>query len=251
MNKKIKYCIINLIAMFSLLFSGCYSVPQQLQQVKYNDPVFDKSISVLPLHEMRNQYSSSASKDVLGFLPLVLYFTREHETPEFDSDLSRFNSMYANNYNYLYREAVGRINDDIFSALKHSDLFKNTYQSYSADESSANYLLEGELLSTRAYETMFIYGITYIGAFPLWMLGLPAIQRSYCLNINLRVVDSTTDKVLWEKKFNKELSYTLSMYSPKSNQLGLNSENLKLWHDYFVKEIMNEAIPEIKASIEK
>ena len=246
MLKVFKNCALSLIAIFSLLFSGCYSVPVKTPSVKYNGPIFDKTLAVMPLQEMREKLNSDNGWLIL--LPLVPYGTLTTETPEFDEELNKSDSKYAQYYKFRYQEAINEFDKEIFLTLKKAKLFTKTNQIHSTASDVSDYLLEGELLSTKKTGNGITYGLS-LGILPFMLFGVPTAKHTYYLIINLRLINSNTEEVIWEKEFEVNQGYLACIYSPYPD--GLELDKLKIFYDYFINEIMVKAIPEIKTAIEK
>ena len=250
MNRKVTYCIINLIAMSSLIFSGCNIIPEKSPKVVYDKPVFNKTIAVMPVEEMR--IPTPDFKPSLMLIPLVPYEADSRETLVYDEnwgDNSSLDTDYIENRRYKYQKLNSVLIKDIFNALQNSKLFRKTFQVNSNSTKFTNYSIETDLISTKEYLIGTMYGLSILGTIPI-LLGAPAGHCTYELSLNFRLINNEKKQVVWEKEIKEEEGYLVGLYyGPSATRIIL--DEYKKLYDYLINQIMVQAMPEIKAAIEK
>ena len=251
MNRKVTYCIINLIAMSSLIFSGCNIIPEKSPKVVYDKPVFNKTIAVEQIQEMREKQNYFNMDASLLLIPLWLYKTTIiYEAPEYNKNIELAKSKYYEFDKYRYYILPREISKEIYSSIKYSNIFSNVKKPYSNLSINTDYILQCDLISTLYTQIETFYGISIL-ILPFMIAGSPlAINKRY-LSIKFTLIDNKTKVVIWEHKFTDYLRFYASVKERKSSYRRISQESSKQIYDYLINQIMIQVIPEIKAAIEK
>ena len=249
MLKLFKNCAVSLIAIFSLLFTGCFSsVPMKTQPVKYNGPVFDKTLAVIPLEEMRIPTSFNGW---LLLIPLVPYVSGSTEELRYDENWGNIDDLSGGGtirrYRYRYQRMSKALFEQIFRKIKNSNLFSNVYKTDSDSDIFTDYILKTELISTKQNNVNTLFGLSIAGIFPL-LLGIPSGIEAHELVISFRLIENTQKTVIWEKELKEEEGYIGSAWR---NVEFSTLDEYKEFYNYLINEMMIQVIPEIKAAIEK
>lgn len=153
-------------------------------------PVSDKKVAVIPFDDYRNSENTSGSVG-FAYLPLMPFGWVEYNRP----DAAR---MFITIQQYEFTPAEDFPKAAALS-LRKSGLFKDAYFSFGNDD-KADYVLCGEIKSTKYVGNMWTYGLSFFGSY-LWILGLP-VGNSEC-ELAIVLTLKKQNKVVWEYTFNR------------------------------------------------
>lgn len=192
-----------------LITAGC-STQQSLvyRANSYPPPAMStgKKIAVLPFVDGRTNINQNAI--ALNLLPFVLYGWQEYNVPE--GVPMHLRSGVWPNFKPTEDFPKALVND-----LQNTGLFSDSFFSYQRE--SADYAVEGRILSTRYYGRSYSYYLGIVGV-DLQLLGFPAFRVENDLSLELRLVKSATDETLFSKTYTAtpRISFS-SLYNVKSD----------------------------------
>ena len=189
-------------------------------------PVLNKSVAVPPFADQRP--SENGNYILTYLIPLMPYGWQDFNTPESVQ-------MHCNSGLWTFRP-----NEDFAKAvaeeLNNTSLFKEVFFTYKT--SDADLILRGRINSTKYDCKVISYFLSIWGPL-LWFIGFPASYVENQLFLSFQLVDQRTDEIIWERSFSKLQGKISLIYSLQSDFL----------YDSFLKEMMKEAIPEIRTKL--
>jgi uncharacterized protein YceK len=243
MSKSIKKYFI-LFTFLCSLFSGCSSIPKKTAKISE-----DKIVTITPIHESR-KYNFNGNSTWWLMIPLFPYRSYTGENPLYYEKADSSNNEGKVKFRkYKYYLLPNVLNKKIYSAVKDSKIFDKTLKSYTNNFIKTKYTFEAEILSTKNTLSETLYGLS-IGALPLALLGLPIELRTIYLAINFRLLNNKANKIIFDKKIGKEMSFIGGFYYGLDKDIILKTE-VEKYYDDLSNEIMEEAIPEIRSAVEK
>lgn len=214
-----------------LVLSGCASQrawTYKAEPYVKATPILNKSVSVPPLSDQRNNVNNNYV--MMYLIPLMPFGWQDLNTPEGVQ-------MHMNSGLWLFKPAED-FAKAIAEELNNTSIFKEVFFTYR--ESEADLTLKGKLISTKYSGYIISYGLSVEGPL-LWLFCFPSSYVSNELALQLQLVDTKTDNILWEQSFNKEDSHIDIIYALQPDFM----------YDTLLKEIMKEAIPSIKSKLDK
>ena len=174
-------------------YSGSYGEMRSFSIPLPGDP----TVGVLPAEDERgyrsyndndndNETGGSFYLGMLPFFPFGWHFMRHPEQSGGFATLSQFDF----NPSEDLAEAAAL-------SLKASKLFAKVERVRDPKKCDCTYLWRTKLRNTNYCGYLFTYGITYIGAPFLWVIGFPDGLSSVRLDIDFELVERATGRVVW------------------------------------------------------
>ncbi len=190
-------------------------------------PAYSKKVIVTPFEEMRGS-KNQAGTYWLYLIPLMPYGWGQYERP----DAARmFNTI--NEFTFTPSEDLAKA---AAYSLRRSNLFEDVFFSFGGDKDKADFVFEGEILSTKYRGSVWSYGLSVYGPL-LWFIGLPAGRSYNDLSLALRMKDISAKKLLWEKTYQVNQRITQGLY--------YSSGHDARGYSMLMQNVMNDAITEI------
>jgi len=202
--------------------------------IRFTDgPAYAKKIVVTPFEEMRGSKNQTGTY-FLYLIPLMPYGWGEYERP----DAARmFNTIQE--FNFTPSEDLAKA---AAYSLRRSNLFEDAFFSFGGDKEKAQWILEGEILSTEYRGSIWSYCLSAYGPV-LWILGLPAGRSHNDLSLALRVKDVQTKDLLWEKTYSVTSVVTQGLYY----SFGYDVKG----YSVLMQDIMNDAIADMNREFQE
>jgi hypothetical protein len=228
-RKTVASLLLVFVVIVQVGFSGCTS-----QRVwTYNpeakielEPMLDKSVAVPPLIDER--VNMNLNRSGLGLIPLFPYGWQTMNTPEGGQD-HRASGFWLFTPTEDFAKAIA-------VELEHSGLFEEVFFTHRPGE--ADLSLRGTIVSTEYTSKMYTYCLSLVGVY-LWLFGFPSGSALNELILDLKLVDNTTEQVIWDSRYKKSAHSTSWIYA-------LNSD---FFYDTMLKEIMEEVIVSLKKNL--
>ena len=185
-----------------------------------------KSVVVTPFKDSRE----NVNKDMVRmyYIPLVPFGWQRFDIPE--GSMAHTNSgMWAN---YAPKDDFAKA---LVQELQEARVVKEVFFDYKKGNSDLQ--IKGEILNTKYNGKILTYGLSIYGGV-LWYIGAPMSIISNELSIELSIIDSKTDKILFSKTYiAPKYKKTSWVYFVKSD---FNySEMLKGLYNQFVEDFKN------------
>jgi hypothetical protein len=189
------------------------------------EPTSSFSVAVLPFEDIRK--NENKNRVLLYLIPLFPYGWAEYETPE-----GQEQHITSTLWQFKPADDLARA---VAQEVENARIFKETFVSNRASE--GDYVLLGEIVSTRYEGKMFSYGFSAYAAY-LWILGLPAATHSNHLELRLRLSKTPSDPPVWTQTISGGTSHTSWLYVMKPD----------FEYDVMLKEGMREALASLRAA---
>lgn len=165
-----------------------------------------KKVAVLPFEDMR----PNENQDLYGLflIPLMPYGPQNLDSPEGIS-------MHTTSGPWINYKPTEDFPKALAEDLRNTGLFSDAFFDYRRD--NGDYAIKGKILNTRYVGRTITYGLSAYGVY-LWFLGLPAGWTQNNLSVDLALVDSKSEKPLFEKTYTATPRQNYSwIYSVKSD----------------------------------
>jgi len=224
-----KYGVL-LAGLFCMLMTGCAS--QKAWVYDSNDYDFqpkltDKKIVVLPFKDKRD--GENKNNILMYMIPLMPFGPMDMSAPE-GSQMHVNTGLWTN---YKPAEDYAKA---LAEELDGTGLFKESYFDYKAGD--ADYVIKGELLSTRYKGKLLTYGLSVYGPM-LWFVGLPASTVTTELGVELSLVNATTDQVVFSRKYDatpiQKMSFLFKLHNDFTYAEMLKEVYWKFCNDLYEK----------------
>lgn len=209
------------------LFAGCsqqcawtYSEEPPVE----SNPIYDKVVAVPPLADRRVQ-NSNADNIAIGYIPLVPYGWQDYNTPE-----AAGGHVTSGLWIFKPTEDFAKA---IANELRNSGIFKDVYFTYKPSDSDL--VLRGDIKSTH-FRGQHYTACLSVAAPVLWLIGVPFGSATNELELDLRLVNTTTRQVLWKYSGKREKTMTSWIYS-------INSD---FYYNQLLKEMMRDALNSLR-----
>jgi hypothetical protein len=224
------FIFIVLISIYGCGTTAKFVYPANVKDIRHitDTPFKQSKVAIIPFKEKRGDENDSSTY-WLYLIPLMPYGYGKYERP----DAARmFNTI--SEFEFDVSEDLAKAS--VYS-LKESGLFQDVFFTFGGEKDKANYLLEGEILSTNYEGKLWTYGLSVYGPLP-WFFGLPAGTSTNELDLVLKLTNLQTNQVIWKKQYKKEISITQGLY-------------YKFGHDvrgysYLMQDSMNDAIDDMQ-----
>nr|WP_320048481.1 hypothetical protein [uncultured Desulfuromonas sp.] len=180
-----------------------------------------KTVAVAPFEDVRGTTNHFGTY-FLYWIPLSPGGYIEYERP----DTARTFGLHFTPTDDLAKSAV--------YSLQKSNLFEEAFLSFRGDKSQADYLLEGEIISTRFQSNQWSYGLSVYGP-TLWLIGLPAGSTENDLALSLTLTDLKTGELLWQNQYEMNNKVIQGLY------YNLTDGGLETYAR-LMQDIMNQAV---------
>lgn len=224
MDKKLLTIILSVFLMVTLV--GCASQrvwTYRAEPYVKTEPLVNKKVAVIPLVDKRQNINENRTG--LGYIPLFPYGWQDFYTPEGAQ-------MHITSGLWMFKPAED-FSKAIAEEVQNAGIFKEAFFTYKASE--GEYVLRGEIKSTRYEGKLYTYCISFAGVY-LWFLGLPAGSAQNTLEISLHLEDLASGQILWEGSYTKNDGSTSWIYAMQPD----------FFYDSLLKDIMKEVIPSLK-----
>ena len=237
MNKK--RIIINLyLSVIIVLLTGCgttakFVYPHDGRQLVRlaETPQYQKKIAVTPFDDMRGNKNQSGTR-LLALIPLMPFGYFEYDRPDAAKPFLTVQEFDFNPSEDLAKATA--------YSLRKSGLFEDAFFTFGGEKDKAQFLLEGEILSTKHTGTLWTYGLSGLAGY-VWVLGAPVGSSMNNLALKLKLTDIISKKTIWGKSYNLKNKITQGLY-------------YNMGHDVIIfpslmQEIMNDAIKDMDKSL--
>ena len=164
------------------------------------DPLANVSVIVLPFEDRRLKENSNFI--MIYLIPLVPFGWQTFHTPEGPQ-------MHVNSGLWQFRPA-----DDFARAVAqevdNARIFRETFVGNRASE--ADYVLLGEITSTKYEGKIISYGLSVYGPL-LWLFGFPASTTSNELTLTLKLAKTPSSPAVWTHTISGETSAVSWIYA--------------------------------------
>ena len=230
------------IVVFLTLCSGCavtsnFEYPAKAKSlIRFADePIYQQKIVVTAFEDMRGDETQVGTL-FWCLVPLVPFCVANYERPEEAAWMLHPVRPFQFDPAWNLAEAA------VYS-LRKSNLFEEVSFAFKDDLGDADFLLEGEIISTDYRGSVNSYGLSILGSI-LYLFGLPTGKSHNDLILFLQLKDVETKTILWEEKYSKTHSVTHGLYY---NQFGSDIK----YYSVMMQEIMNDAIEDINSQLQK
>lgn len=188
-----------------LLVFGCASgrdwkyTPEARQSIA---PLADVSVGVLLFEDQRA--NTNENRVLLYLIPLMPFGWADYETPE-----GQVAHITSQQWQFKPADDLARA---VAQEIENARIFRETFVSNRA--SDADYVILGDIVSTKYEGKIFSYGLSVYGPL-LWFLGLPSSNHSNRLELRLRLHESPSEPPLWTHTITGYTGGTDWIYSMK------------------------------------
>jgi hypothetical protein len=190
----------------------------------------NKKVAVVPFEDSRSDKNSEVY--LLSYIPLFPVGWASYERPD---AAKRF--LTVGEFTFTPSEDLAKA---AAYSLKKSGLFSEAFFSYGADKDKADYVLEGEILSTKYDGKIITYGFSVYGSL-FWLVGLPAGTSNNELSLSFKLKDSKTNQVLWKNQYDLKNSMLQGAYYNWGRDVKSYSS--------MMEEIMNKVVQDISRDL--
>jgi hypothetical protein len=182
--------------LLAVALSGCASPPRSWsyapERRSATDPLSNVSVVVLPFEDRRPDENSDFTS--VSFLPLVPFGWMTYHTPEgvqrhLTSTLWQFQP--AEDFARAVAQEVG-----------NAGIFRETFVGDKA--SDADYVLLGEIASTKYEGKVLTYGLSVFVGPLLWFVGFPVSTTSNELILTLKLAKTPSAPAIWTHTIGRE-----------------------------------------------
>jgi hypothetical protein len=193
-------------------------------------PTYQKKVAVVPFEDMRGNENSSGTM-YLYLIPGMPFSWVTYERP----DAAR---MFVSIAEFEFDASEDLAKAAAYSFRK-SGLFEDAFFTFGGDKEKADWILEGEMISTNYQGNLWTYGLSVYGP-ALWFLGLPAGTSYNEMVLTMRLSDVSTGILLWEQAYNRNSKIIQGLYYSMGH-------DIRGYADLY-QDIMNDAVQEIGRS---
>ena len=220
--------LINLCACAS---SVKYYYPADKNDIlSYVEPKVNKAVTVKILEDSRG-YKNKLNY-LKSFIPLALYGSAEVVRTDSGAQyvsVAKFDM-----------DVINDLTNSTFYSINKSNLFNKT-----CDENknlcSSNYVLEGNLNKFTYEGALYTYGLSVYGSL-LHFIGLPAGSSKNIIDIDFKLRDVKSKKVVWSGNYKKVHKHLNGMYY----NYGEDVDNYNIMY----QEIMNEVVEDLRNTLD-
>ncbi|MFA5205613.1 MAG: hypothetical protein WC708_14550 [Lentisphaeria bacterium] len=220
------------------LLCGCGTTAKFVYPANYStlvqvaaSPVTEKKVAVPPFDDQRgddNQFGTL----LLYLIPLMPFGWVDYERP----DAAR-GFLTVQTFDFTPSEDLPKA---AAYSLRRSGLFADAFFTFGGEKDKADFILEGQILSSRYTGSMWTYGLSLLGP-NLWFVGFPAGRSHNYLVIALQFKDAKTRKIIWEKSYDLEYSVTQGLYYSWGHDVR--------GYAYLMQQVMNDAVTGISSAV--
>ena len=195
-------------------------------------PAYQKKVAVTPFEDMRgdkNQFSTM----FLYLIPAMPFGWIEYERPDAARSFSTINEFDFDASEDLAKAAA--------YSLRKSGLFQDAFFTFGGDKEKADYLLQGEMLSTTYKGSHWTYGVSIFCPY-LWLVGLPIGTSRNELIVSMKMTDLSTGRPVWEKTYELEHKVTQGFY--------YNFGDDVRGYSHLMQQVMNDAVNDMNRKLQ-
>jgi hypothetical protein len=185
------------------------------------------SVAVLPFEDLRENVNRN--RVMLYLIPLMPFGWADYETPE-----GQEQHITSSLWQFKPSDDLARA---VAQEVENARIFQETFVSNRASE--GDYVLLGEIVSTRYQGKILSYGLSAYGP-ALWILGLPAGTHSNELELRLRLAKSPSDPPIWTHTIKGSTSHTSWLYVMRPD----------FEYDSMLKAGMPEALDSLRRAVQ-
>ncbi len=196
------------LLVLSITISGCitgrFTYPGNNVALKrmYNEPHHQKSVVVVPVSEGR-KIGNNFSESFRYLIPLTFKASFTYYRPE---SANAYNTIE----NFEFTPNID-ITKAVHATLEHSNLFQTVRYAHSYNENDYDYVLEGQILSTKYTGDIYPYGLSVFGPL-LWLFGIPAGASHNELSIQMTMKKISSQEIIWQYTFTNNFSIRQGLY---------------------------------------
>ena len=207
-------------------------------------------ITVVPFRDARPSHKAAEGREresvlaklpesrgsfAIGWVPLMPYAWKCRQMPEVkQGSLATLRSFWCDFDRELAEAAM--------TSMKEAGFFRDVRFAETPEEADTRFLFTGTIHSTRYEGERLTYGLTYLGAPLLWVLGCPTAVSHNHLCVSFRVVDRQEHKVLWRFRYEGEEARTHFLYARVGEDAAM--------YALLMKQAMNAALHDLKTQVE-
>ncbi|MCQ2396909.1 MAG: hypothetical protein MJ106_04345 [Lentisphaeria bacterium] len=186
--------------------------------------------SVMPLLMKRGSFAT-------GWLPFMPYAWISRVKPEANDEgsLATLGSFWCQWDKELAEAAV--------KSLEASTFFQEVKSAESRENAETRYIFTGSIWSTEYQGERITYGVTYLLAPALWLIGFPDAVSHNKLGITFRIIDLQTGRPIWRYRFEGKDSTVHFLYA----RVGEDASR----YAQLMKTAMNAVLFDLKTQLEK
>ncbi len=194
-----------------------------------------KTVAVLPFLDQRGVQDAEPDEAgdhgsfYLGFIPLMPFGYIIKGEPEKTDDFVSLGRFHFDAVNDLTHAAA--------VSLKSSGLFADVKRAGSLQQTNADYVWRGKILSTRYRGNMYSYCITYFLSPLFWIIGAPCGTSWNTLHVQFELVERTSGKVVWQYDYHHQDSINHWIYARIGKDVSL--------YPRLMKHAMNRALGDL------
>jgi hypothetical protein len=190
-----------------VIFLQCRS-PQSFSYIPRESPEpkvkLEKRIGILPFKDLRPEKHEYRIVFLYIIFPLILWQTFDEERP----------SKYDSNYKFHFNEDLRRA---LRSELESNRQFSEVYLTEKAMPENYDLKIETEIFSTKEKITGTAYGLG-IFIIPFTYLGIPIANVENEINLNLKILETKSNKLLFQKEYTNKANRYQSRYNSEKFQ---------------------------------
>ena len=198
-----------LLSLAAMLLASCAStasfnyaiIPGSIP--RYDPLPAEISIAVLPFQDKRIRYleADGSSQDergsyAAGWIPLMPYGWVEKVFPEQNRG-NRFATLTS-----YWCQFDRELSQAAVTSLEYCQLFSQVRRVETSEQADTDWILRGYYTLTEYQGERLTYGLTYLGAWPLWLIGFPCAVSHCRLALDFDIVERATGKILWRLAYN-------------------------------------------------
>ncbi len=181
---------------------------------RFRHPISHQSVCVEPFRDFRQatlqnetpELSSERGSFALGWVPLMPYAWVSKPRPEVagDHNFATLRSYWCQFDVELAGAAV--------ASLNYSHLFSTPCVLAASGVAETDWIFRGTLYDSRYEGARLTYGVTYLLAPALWLIGFPTGVSHNHLSVGFELINRRTGKVAWEFHYSDKSSTVHWLY---------------------------------------
>ncbi|MBP7280026.1 MAG: hypothetical protein KBA66_00520 [Leptospiraceae bacterium] len=210
----------------NLKSNDSFPIQKNIANLKTDKNLIKKNevIAITPLVDRRTEIFIDGA---LIFIPLVLW-----ETNEYDSHGESGVFQITKDYTYA-----------IHDELNSYPFFSEIYITEKNDFKDANYIVKGEIYSTKQKITETLFGMSLLGIFPR-LLGIPFKYTVIELEMKLEFINAKNNKILFSKKYKRIRTKLISVYMTRIKNLPEAKTSLQPYQE-IISEFVEDSLKTI------
>ncbi len=185
----------------------------------------EKRIGILPFKDLRPEKDEYKVQIPYYFLPLVLWQTLEDERSR----------KYDINYKFSFDNDLANA---LRTELESNKFFSEVFLTKQAKPDDYDFKIEVEILSTKEKTIVISYGLGVFRISIDW-LPIPVAKRKNNITLNLKLIETKSNQVLFSKKYQGIKERYLSRYGYLSDKFQNEIEIVKRMFPEIANDIVN------------